>query len=52
MFPGKLSVSRTIGDADAKLTRFGGNPNCIICKPDVKEIDIKGHHDFILLGCN
>ena len=40
VFPGKLSVSRTIGDADAKLTKFGGNPNCVICHPDIKEIDI------------
>jgi protein phosphatase PTC2/3 len=52
VFPGKLSVSRTIGDADAKMTRFGGNPNCVICKPDVKEINIGENDDFILLGCD
>jgi len=51
VFPGKLSVSRTIGDVDAKLTRYGGNPNCVICKPDIKEITITDNDDFILLGC-
>jgi hypothetical protein len=33
------------------MTRFGGNPNCVICKPDVKEINIGENDDFILLGC-
>jgi len=51
VFPGKLSVSRTIGDADAKLTKYGGNPNCVVCKPDIKEIEIKDNDDFIILGC-
>ena len=52
MFPGKLSVSRTIGDADAKLTKYGGNPMCVVCKPDIKEIELSDQDDFIVLGCN
>ena len=40
MFPGRLSVSRTIGDIEAKLLKYGGNSGCVICKPDVKVIDI------------
>lgn len=52
VFPGKLSVSRTIGDADAKLTKYGGNPMCVICKPDIKVTEIKDIDDFIILGCD
>ena len=32
--PGKLSVSRTIGDIEAKDPKFGGNPNVIISIPE------------------
>jgi len=31
VLPGRLSVSRTIGDIDAKLKIYGGNPKCIVC---------------------
>ena len=33
VFPGKLSVTRTIGDIEAKDKNFGGLPNCIITDP-------------------
>lgn len=36
VFPGRLSVSRTFGDIEAKNPRFGGNPNVIVCDPEVK----------------
>ena len=39
--PGILSVSRTIGDISAKLSKYGGNIKCVICKPEIKEFDIK-----------
>ena len=48
--PGRLSVSRTFGDIEAKVQRFGGNPNVVIATPEVIEFDIKGNNDFILLG--
>lgn len=32
-FPGRLSVTRTIGDIEAKLEEFGGLRNCISCQP-------------------
>ncbi len=51
MFPGRLSVSRTIGDCEAKIKSFGGNPKCIICQPDIKVIEITDEDDFIILGC-
>jgi protein phosphatase 2C family protein 2/3 len=36
VFPGRLSVARTFGDIEAKLPRFGGNPNVIICEPEIR----------------
>jgi len=35
VFPGRLSVSRTFGDVEAKLTKFGGNPNVVIAEPEI-----------------
>lgn len=49
--PGRLSVSRTFGDAEAKLKATGGNPNVIIAEPDIKSFKITQDHDFIILGC-
>lgn len=31
--PGKLSVSRSFGDIEAKKPEFGGNPKVLIAKP-------------------
>ena len=51
--PGRLSVSRTIGDAEAKLEKFGGNPNVIIPDPDIFCYDLdKNNIDFFILGCD
>ena len=36
VIPGGLSVSRTFGDIEAKLEKFGGIPGCIVCDPDIK----------------
>ena len=33
VFPGKLSITRTVGDIEAKEKYFGGLPNCIITDP-------------------
>jgi serine/threonine protein phosphatase PrpC len=49
--PGRLSVSRTFGDAKAKLEKFGGIQGVIIAIPDVFKIKIKKDHDFIILVC-
>jgi len=40
VFPGRLSVSRTIGDLEAKVTAVGGNPDVIISNSSVKVIHI------------
>ncbi len=52
VFPGRLSVSRTIGDAEAKLIKYGGNPKVVIGTPDVFSFDLGPEHDFIFLGCD
>ena len=53
VFPGRLSVSRTIGDVEAKNTRFGGNPYVIIAEPEIYSFDLnKDNIDFFIMGCD
>ena len=53
VLPGRLSVSRTIGDVEAKNENFGGNPNVIICDPDIFIYDLKKNKiDFFIMGCD
>ena len=53
VLPGRLSVCRTIGDAEAKIEKFGGNPNVIICEPEIYYYDLKKENiDFFILGCD
>jgi len=52
VFPGRLSVSKTIGDIEAKLERFEGNPNVVVADPDITAFEIKDNHDFIVIGCD
>ncbi len=52
VFPGRLSVSRTFGDIEAKVTALGGNPNVVIAEPEIKAFRIKKDHDFIVLACD
>jgi protein phosphatase 2C family protein 2/3 len=50
--PGRLSVSRTFGDIEAKFRKFGGVPGIIIAEPDIKKFPISEDKDFILMGCD
>jgi len=52
VFPGRLSVSRTFGDIEAKYPKYGGNPNAVIATPEIRSFKIKDHHDFIVLACD
>jgi protein phosphatase 2C family protein 2/3 len=52
LLPGRLSVSRSFGDAEAKIERFGGNPSVLIATPDIRSFKISSDHDFVLLGCD
>jgi hypothetical protein len=50
VIPGGLSVSRSIGDIEAKLTPFGGIPGVICSVPDIFSFNIESDHDFIIIG--
>ena len=53
VLPGRLSVSRTFGDAEAKLSQFGGNPNVVVATPEITSFKVNSiDHDFIVLGCD
>mmetsp|Transcript_5812 Transcript_5812/g.4402 ORF Transcript_5812/g.4402 Transcript_5812/m.4402 type:complete len:154 (+) Transcript_5812:568-1029(+) len=52
VFPGRLSVSRTIGDIEAKYTKYGGNPRVVVPTPDIKCFKIRNNYDFIVLCCD
>jgi protein phosphatase 2C family protein 2/3 len=51
--PGRLSVSRTIGDIDAKSSKYGGKEGVTIAQPEISQFTIRpDFHDFIVLGCD
>lgn len=50
VLPGRLSVSRTFGDIEAKIEKRGGNRNVIIAVPEIKSFRIVDDHDFIVLA--
>ena len=52
MYPGRLSVSRTIGDIEAKDERYGGNKKVVIPEPEIRCFRIKENFDFIIVGCD
>jgi len=35
VLPGRLSVSRTFGDIEAKLEKYGGKPGVVISDPEI-----------------
>ena len=50
--PGGLSVSRTIGDLQAKDVTRNGNPRCIIANADIYEVELTVDTDFAILACD
>lgn len=52
VFPGRLSVSRTFGDIEAKVEKLEGNPNVVIAEPDITAFKIQSNFDFIIIGCD
>ena len=51
VLPGRLSVSRTFGDAMAKLEQYGGNPNVVIAVPEIQSFKLRENvHDFIVIA--
>ena len=53
VLPGRLSVSRTFGDIEAKLEKFGGKQGVVIAQPEIASFNLQDDiHDFIILGCD
>lgn len=52
MFPGRLSVSKTFGDIEAKLEKYGGNRNVIVCEPEIFTFKMRDCYDFLAIGCD
>ena len=52
VFPGRLSVSRTFGDVEAKLTKYGGNPKVVVAIPEIQVFEIDSSCDFLILACD
>ena len=52
VLPGRLSVSRTFGDVQAKTEKFGGKSGVVIPKPDITEFDLDENFDFMVIGCD
>ena len=51
VFPGRLSVCRTFGDCEAKVTFLGGTKGVVTCEPEIIH-EHEGVHnlDYILIG--
>mmetsp|Transcript_13622 Transcript_13622/g.17233 ORF Transcript_13622/g.17233 Transcript_13622/m.17233 type:complete len:102 (-) Transcript_13622:1682-1987(-) len=51
VFPGRLSVCRTFGDCEAKLTHLGGVRGVVTCEPEVTH-EVLGANslDYVLIG--
>ncbi len=52
VLPGRLSVSRTFGDVEAKEEKFGGMKNVVVALPDITEIELSEEYNFIVIGCD
>jgi len=52
VFPGRLSVSRSFGDIEAKLPKYGGNMQVIVADPEIRVFDVDDSMDYILLACD
>jgi protein phosphatase 2C family protein 2/3 len=48
--PGRLAVSRSLGDYPAKIPQHGGNPLAIISCPEIRAFRTDNTHDFILIA--
>ena len=49
VYPGRLSTTRTFGDVEAKDPKTDGNPNVVICEPEITSFSIT-EHNFIIMG--
>ena len=49
--PGGLSVSRTFGDVESKITSMGGINGTVVCTPETTVFNYS-EIDFVLIGCD
>ena len=52
VLPGRLSVSRTFGDIEAKEPKFGGIVGVVQALPDITEITLDEEYNFMVIGCD
>ena len=52
VLPGRLSVSRTFGDVEAKDPKFGGMGDVVMALPDITEFDLDDEFNFMVIGCD
>ena len=51
MAPGRLSVSRTFGDIEAKHPELGGMKGVVVCDPEINYVaNGTNELDFIVIG--
>ena len=50
--PGRLSVSSTFGDIEAKNENFGGKKNIVVALPDITEIELDDDFNLLVIGCD
>ncbi len=43
-------VSRTFGDIEAKLIKYGGNPEVVIAEPEINSFELNEKLDFMILA--
>ena len=48
--PGGLSVSRSFGDVESKLKKFGGSENVVISDPQIVDRDINDKLDYVFIA--
>jgi len=52
VYPGRLSVSRSFGDIEAKLPEYGGNFEVISAEPEIRQFEITKEMDWMVLACD
>ena len=48
IMPGSLNVSRTLGDIEAKMKKYGGSPGIIVAEPEIFTESIKDYQCLLL----
>ena len=52
VYPGGLTITRSLGDAQSKLKELGGNPFLIINEPQIFAFELRETHDFLVIASN